>query len=378
MRGTARARGRHGSDGAARAGVRGRPARLRAGRVERRRLGGRRQPHREPSRGGGAGERPGAVARLQLDRRHDGRHALLGGERLDASRTSTSTRSARASSGSHGLAVPETGRIDLSPDVCVPVRRFLLEDYAPRLSFETFEPSQALVVLAHEAERPAYAGRRARTRSSATRCSGCEGSSAMRGKRRATYADELAGLGVGHRLPAEVRRVPHGALLRRRPVRSAPAIEPLACLCGAPGLGDRQRRGVGGGRGGGRPAARRARLHGRDRRARRGDGGRAPRARSRRAGRRSRSSPARAASGRTSGPTTSSSPESAARGISRSRRRETPSSPSAGKWGTLAEIAFARMLGRRVVALEGAPEVEGVERAATPAEAVELALRDLE
>jgi uncharacterized protein (TIGR00725 family) len=49
-----------------------------------------------------------------------------------------------------------------------------------------------------------------------------------------------------------------------------------------------------------------------------------------------------------------------------------------GRWGTLAEIAFARMLGRRVVALEGAPEVEGVERAATPAEAVDLALRDLE
>ena len=51
-----------------------------------------------------------------------------------------------------GLAVPETGRIDLSPDVCVPVRRFLLEGYAPRLSIETFELSQALVVLAHEAE----------------------------------------------------------------------------------------------------------------------------------------------------------------------------------------------------------------------------------
>jgi uncharacterized protein (TIGR00725 family) len=49
-----------------------------------------------------------------------------------------------------------------------------------------------------------------------------------------------------------------------------------------------------------------------------------------------------------------------------------------GRWGTLAEIAFARMLGRRVVALEGAPEVEGVERAATPAEAVDLALRHLE
>lgn len=49
-----------------------------------------------------------------------------------------------------------------------------------------------------------------------------------------------------------------------------------------------------------------------------------------------------------------------------------------GSWGTLAEIAFARRLGRSVVALVGAPEVEGIEVAATPAEAVELALRHLE
>jgi len=49
-----------------------------------------------------------------------------------------------------------------------------------------------------------------------------------------------------------------------------------------------------------------------------------------------------------------------------------------GEWGTLAEIAFARRLGRRVVALAGAPEVEGIETAATPAEAVSLALRNLE
>ena len=49
-----------------------------------------------------------------------------------------------------------------------------------------------------------------------------------------------------------------------------------------------------------------------------------------------------------------------------------------GEWGPLAEIAFARRLGRRVVALAGAPEVDGIETAATPAEAVELALRDLE
>lgn len=49
-----------------------------------------------------------------------------------------------------------------------------------------------------------------------------------------------------------------------------------------------------------------------------------------------------------------------------------------GRWGTLAEIAFARLLGRPVVALVGAPEVEGIETAASPAEAVELALRHLE
>ena len=48
-----------------------------------------------------------------------------------------------------------------------------------------------------------------------------------------------------------------------------------------------------------------------------------------------------------------------------------------GSYGTLAEMAFALRLGRPVVALEGAPEVEGARHAATPLEAVELALRDL-
>ena len=48
-----------------------------------------------------------------------------------------------------------------------------------------------------------------------------------------------------------------------------------------------------------------------------------------------------------------------------------------GRWGTLAEIAYARLLGRPVVVLEGGPEVEdeGVERAGSPAEAVEAVLR---
>jgi uncharacterized protein (TIGR00725 family) len=48
-----------------------------------------------------------------------------------------------------------------------------------------------------------------------------------------------------------------------------------------------------------------------------------------------------------------------------------------GSWGTLAEIAFARRLGRPVVVLEPGWEVagEGLERAATPGEAVDLASR---
>jgi uncharacterized protein (TIGR00725 family) len=48
-----------------------------------------------------------------------------------------------------------------------------------------------------------------------------------------------------------------------------------------------------------------------------------------------------------------------------------------GSYGTIAEMALALRLGRRVVALSGAPEVEGALEAGTPAEAVELALRDL-
>src|SRR6266480_2534359 len=48
-----------------------------------------------------------------------------------------------------------------------------------------------------------------------------------------------------------------------------------------------------------------------------------------------------------------------------------------GSWGTLAEIGFASRLGRRVVVLEPGWELESVERAATPAAAVEAALADL-
>jgi uncharacterized protein (TIGR00725 family) len=45
-----------------------------------------------------------------------------------------------------------------------------------------------------------------------------------------------------------------------------------------------------------------------------------------------------------------------------------------GRWGTLAEIGLARALGRYVVILEPGWQVEGVPRAQTPEEAVELAL----
>jgi uncharacterized protein (TIGR00725 family) len=48
-----------------------------------------------------------------------------------------------------------------------------------------------------------------------------------------------------------------------------------------------------------------------------------------------------------------------------------------GRWGTLAEIGFARVLGRPVVVLDPGWDVtgDGVEHASTPTEAVELALR---
>jgi hypothetical protein len=50
-----------------------------------------------------------------------------------------------------------------------------------------------------------------------------------------------------------------------------------------------------------------------------------------------------------------------------------------GSWGTLAEIGFARRLGRRVVILTPGWELEGdgIERADSPEEAVDLALRAL-
>ena len=49
-----------------------------------------------------------------------------------------------------------------------------------------------------------------------------------------------------------------------------------------------------------------------------------------------------------------------------------------GAWGTLSEIAFAKVLGRPVVILEPGLQVDGVARAATPEEAVDLVLARLE
>lgn len=49
-----------------------------------------------------------------------------------------------------------------------------------------------------------------------------------------------------------------------------------------------------------------------------------------------------------------------------------------GSWGTISEIAFAKRLGRRVVIVEGGPDVAGVERRASPADAVERVLAGLE
>ena len=45
-----------------------------------------------------------------------------------------------------------------------------------------------------------------------------------------------------------------------------------------------------------------------------------------------------------------------------------------GRWGTLAEIAFAKLLGRPIVILDPGWQLEGVDRAATPVEAVDFVL----
>ena len=47
----------------------------------------------------------------------------------------------------------------------------------------------------------------------------------------------------------------------------------------------------------------------------------------------------------------------------------------AGEGGTLAEIGFAKKFGRPIIALNSWPEIDGLERATTPREAVDLALK---
>jgi uncharacterized protein (TIGR00725 family) len=46
-----------------------------------------------------------------------------------------------------------------------------------------------------------------------------------------------------------------------------------------------------------------------------------------------------------------------------------------GEGGTLAEIGFAKKFGRPIVALKSWPEIEGLERATAPREAVDLAIK---
>jgi hypothetical protein len=48
-----------------------------------------------------------------------------------------------------------------------------------------------------------------------------------------------------------------------------------------------------------------------------------------------------------------------------------------GKWGTLSEIAYAKLLGRPVVILEPGWELDGVDRAATPEDAVAFVMNAL-
>ncbi len=102
---------------------------------------------------------------------------------------------------------------------------------------------------------------------------------------------------------------------------------------------------------------------------------------------------AKQAGGRTIGILPGESPEEAnewidfavATGIGHARNLAVAASGDAviavgGSWGTLSEIAFARRLGRPTVVLAGsvAVEGEGILRAATPEEAVDLALSALE
>jgi hypothetical protein len=105
-----------------------------------------------------------------------------------------------------GMAVPVSHRIDLSPEVCDPLRRFYKEGYGPSLSIESLELAEALVTLAHEAEhiREPFASEAVVE---------CHGLQRVRGMVREAgrgrgYQEEMAGLAftVGYpNLPDEYR-----------------------------------------------------------------------------------------------------------------------------------------------------------------------------
>ena len=94
---------------------------------------------------------------------------------------------------------------------------------------------------------------------------------------------------------------------------------------------------------------------------------------------------AKAAGGTTLGVLPGESPKDANRwidyAVATGGRRQSPhgdprEQASAGRWGTAAEVSYARLLGRPVVVLGAGPPVdgEGIEHADSPAEAVERAL----
>ena len=54
--------------------------------------------------------------------------------------------------GAFAIADPPRRTIHLSPDICVPLRRFFTGSYAPYLNRESLDLAQALVMLGHDAE----------------------------------------------------------------------------------------------------------------------------------------------------------------------------------------------------------------------------------
>jgi hypothetical protein len=91
-----------------------------------------------------------------------------------------------------GLASPASGRIDLAPTVCEPLRMFFRGNYSPILNLQSFELAEAIVVLAHEAEH-------LRTPAESEAVVECHAlqrvrSLVRRAGRRSGYQNEMAGL----------------------------------------------------------------------------------------------------------------------------------------------------------------------------------------